>query len=748
MQGEVMMKILTATAAALCAVGLTLAAQTAPPVSTGIPVGDWPDLRGPNRDGISRETGLIDRWALNGENFLWRVPHGGRSSPVVRGNRVFVQNPAGRNADLRERVMALDANTGRTIWEFRMNPFQSDVPPHRVGWASPAIDPETGNVYAIGVDAHVVGLSPDGKPLWQRSIGEEWAAFTTHGGRTMSPVVDGNLVIVNAAVSNWGSEAQRRQRFIALDKRTGETVYVSAPGGRPYDTAYAPPHIATINGTRLLIAPLGDGGVHAIKPQTGEKVWSFIAAKRGLNTGVVVDGTRVIISHGDENLTGIEMGLIAALDGAATGDIKAPLWSVTGAQFGFASPVIDGTRVYQADNTGMLHAYDSATGKELWSQRLGTSQRANLVLADGKLYAGTESGQFLIVKPGQDKAEILSKVDLPNSTNSCCGSEGTPEQIVAGVAVSRGRIFFVSSDAVYAIGSRQPTNPTGQAAAFGLEPGSGAPAHVQVSPTELILAPGQRVTLKARLFDDKGRFLRESPATWTLQGLKGTVADGVLTIANEPGEQAGVITATVGSLSGGARARVYRPMPWNETFESYADGAVPPGWVNLVAGAMTVVTLDGQKVLQKAPLETLFKRIRTFMGPVEWSNYTFEADVRAPTRRRQMGDIGITAQRYSLVLYGTTQKLKIESWEPETSRTVTVPFTWAADKWYRMKVRVEPAANNAIQVRGKVWPVGEPEPAAWQIEKLDPNGHTQGAPGLFIDAQFGAYLDNFRLTPN
>jgi hypothetical protein len=77
-----------------------------------------------------------------------------------------------------------------------------------------------------------------------------------------------------------------------------------------------------------------------------------------------------------------------------------------------------------------------------------------------------------------------------------------------------------------------------------------------------------------------------------------------------------------------------------------------------------------------------------------------------------------------------------------------VPFTWAADKWYRMKVRVEPAANNAIQVRGKVWPVGEPEPAAWQIEKLDPNGHTQGAPGLFIDAQFGAYLDNFRLTPN
>ena len=81
-----------------------------------------------------------------------------------------------------------------------------------------------------------------------------------------------------------------------------------------------------------------------------------------------------------------------------------------------------------------------------------------------------------------------------------------------------------------------------------------------------------------------------------------------------------------------------------------------------------MVTLDGQKVLQKAPTNTIFKRIRVFIGPVDWSNYTFEADVRAATRRRQMGDVGITAQRYSLVLYGTTQKLKLEPWEPETTR--------------------------------------------------------------------------------
>src|SRR5262245_2638258 len=286
-------------------------------------LGDWPELRGPNRDGISQEKGLINTWKLNGENFLWRVPYGGRSTPIVMGNRVYVQNPSGRGTELQERVMALDADTGKTIWEYKFNLFQSDVPPHRIAWASPAADPETGNIYALSGGAQVIALSRDGRLLWQRSFGEEYAAFTTHGGRTMSPVVDGDLVIVSAAVSNWGTASNRAHRFIALDKRSGEIVYVSNPGGRPYDTAYASPLIATINGVRLLIAGLGDGGIHAIKAQTGEKVWSFPAAKRAINTGVVVKGNTVFVSHGDENLTGNELGLIAAIDGAATGDLKA-----------------------------------------------------------------------------------------------------------------------------------------------------------------------------------------------------------------------------------------------------------------------------------------------------------------------------------------------------------------------------------------------------------------------------------------
>ena len=570
-------------AAAALAQGPSTAVGTAPTASPGtrrVALGDWPEARGANRDGSSAETGLPSSWDLKGTNLLWRVPFGGRSAPIVMGNRVYVQNPSGRGPALQERVMALDADTGKVIWEYKFNIFQSDVPPHRVGWASPTADPDTGNVYALGVGATVVALSRDGKPLWQRSIGEEFAAFTTHGGRTMSPIIDGDLVIVSAAVSNWGTQAARSHRIIALNKRSGDIVYVSNPGGRPYDTAYAAPYIATINGTRLLIVGLGDGGIHAIKPQTGEKVWSFVAAKRAINTGVVVSGSTVIISHGDENLTGNEMGMLAAIDGSQTGDLKTTKWAHFGEQFGFSSPLVDGPRIYQIENGSRLKAYDIESGKELWTQPLGTSQKAPPVMADGKIYVGSENGKFFIVHPQADGAKILSEVELPLSKNSIGGSEGTAEQVFGGAAISRGRVFFVTTDAVYAIGSKQPTKPTGWAVNEPAATGEGAAAYLLVSPTELVLEPGRTVKLTARSFDSRGRFLREEKATWTLDGLKGTVADGAFTVGPDRIEQAGLIKATVGTLTGEARARIARPLPWDETFESIPEKSVPAGWVN------------------------------------------------------------------------------------------------------------------------------------------------------------------------
>src|SRR5215813_9508774 len=110
----------------LLALGTSLVLPLAAQGPRRVAAGDWPEARGPLRDGTSSETGLIDKWTLNGQGMLWRVPYGGRSAPVVSGNRVYVQNPSGRGTELRERVMALDADTGRMVWEYKFNIFQSD----------------------------------------------------------------------------------------------------------------------------------------------------------------------------------------------------------------------------------------------------------------------------------------------------------------------------------------------------------------------------------------------------------------------------------------------------------------------------------------------------------------------------------------------------------------------------------------------------------------------------------------------
>ena len=162
-----------------------------------VAMSDWAEWRGPARNGVSNEKNLPVKWSPAGENLAWRAPYGGRSAPIVMGDRVYIQNAAGKGETLQERVMCFNADTGKLLWEHRFNIYLSDVPPHRVGWASPAGDPATGNVYVFGVGGNLTGLNRDGKVLWERSLGEDFGLLTTHGGRTVSPIIDGDLVIVS-----------------------------------------------------------------------------------------------------------------------------------------------------------------------------------------------------------------------------------------------------------------------------------------------------------------------------------------------------------------------------------------------------------------------------------------------------------------------------------------------------------------------------------------------------------------------
>ncbi len=702
--------------------------------------GDWTEWRGPARDGISLEKNLPNKWSPAGENLLWKAPYGGRSAPIVMGDQLYMLTSVGKEANLQERVVALDANTGKFLWEYRFNIYLSDVPPHRIGWASPVGDPATGNVYAFGGGGNLHGLDRNGNLVWQRSLGEDFGLLTTHGGRTVSPIIDGDLVIVSGVTFMWGQHGRGAHRFMAFDKRTGDTVWVSAPGGRPYDTTYAPPIIANINGTRLLVQGASDGVVHAIKPQTGEPVWKYELSKRGLNTGVAIHGTTAILTHSEENLDSNEMGMIVAVDATSKGEIKKDQikWRTYGWQGGFSSPVLDGDRLYQVDNGANLGAFDVNTGKQLWLKNLGTIQKASPVLADGKLYVGTENGKFFILKPSATGAQILDEDQL--------GTEALPETIIASPAVANGRVYVVSDSNLYAIGPKVKTTTRQVTPVEGL-PNPNRPAtHVQVVPTELILTPGEKVSFRARLFDEQGKFIREEPAaTWSLDQLKGTIAKGQLEVAADALAQAGVVKATVGSLTGSAGVRIFPPLPWSENFEGLAVNTIPSTWVNST-GKFTVRTLEGNKVFVKTTEgSSLLSRARAYFGPSKLSDYTVEGDVFATQKRRQQGDAGVIAQRYVLALYGNSQMLHLEPWQPETKRTVAIPFAWKPDTWYRMKLEVRNLGSGVTLVHGKVWLVGETEPEKWMVERIDPIPNRQGAPGIFGNALAEIYFDNLKV---
>jgi len=742
---------------------------------------DWPEWRGPSRDGVSPETNLPSRWSPAGENLAWRVPIGGRSAPVAFRDRVYLLTTTSEGpATTQERLVALDAQSGKVVWDRRFSVYLSDVPQHRAAWASPAVDPATGNIYVFTVGAELFCVSPDGKVLWERSMPEEHGAVTTHGGRTTSPIIEGDTVILNALILAWGDLGRPGNRYFAFDKRTGQTIWISSPQTRHYDTNYSTPIVADVDGMRQVIVGGTDGVFHGLKLHTGEPVWRVEVSKRAiLNSALYRDGV-AYITHGEENIGTTEMGMVAAVDATRAGALEAAAfkWTTHGFMPTFASPVMDAERLYSVDNGAIVGAFDLKDGKLLWQRSLGTLQKGSPLLADGKLYVGTENGKLYILRPSATGVEVLDE-DL-------LGPAQSPEPIVASPIAADGRVYVTSMDATYAIGTRKPApaRPRGTNGAPGSgQAGAGSAAtksdgvvtHVQLFPYEATLAPGAQQKFRLRLFDAKGNLIREeaaAKATWAVEQLTGTVAaDGTFTAPTA--SQGGLVKATVGTVTGQARVRVVAPLPYAFDFEpstgsgspraestgekAAALGAeasakaaeAPPSWW---VGAPTKVlqrTVEGVGAVVIRPRdETVGRRAKVFIGLPTWHAYTVESDVRSREQRRQRGDVGLINQRYGLVLFGNGQKLELHPWQAADEMTVRVPFAWKPDTWYRMKLRVDNRPDGTAQVRGKVWPTGEAEPAAWTIEKIDKIAHRAGSPGIYADGISDIYFDNISVYPN
>jgi len=709
---------------------------------------DWPHWRGPGYNGTSRETGLIDDWNPKGKNVLWsRDDLGGRSTPVVLRGRLYMlaATPAG------ERIVCLDAATGKNQWEQQFNVWLSDVPRERVGWSSPVADSDTGRVYALGVCGIFQCFDgATGEVLWAVPMHERFGLLSTYGGRTNFPVICEDLVIVSGVVIGWGEMARPTHRFIAFDKMTGDVVWFNGTRPLPYDTTYSTPSINVISGIKSMVLGSGDGAIWSFQPRTGWPNWHYRFSRRGLNVSPLVVGDRVYSGHSEENINGNTMGAVVAIDATGSGDITETheLWSERELMVGKSSPVeIDG-RLYYVDDGARVLILDAETGDPVgreFSLR-GRQMRSSLLVADGKIYGFAVNGRWSILRPTDDGVEVVSRGQLPRG-----------EECHASPICAQGRIYMQSTGQLYCLEdasqkhgvSERPLAPEETPVAEDTEV-----AHVQVVPAEVLMAPGQVQEFSVRLFNSRGQRLDGTDAKFSLVDGNGELTpSGKFTAAVGDQHAAAIIIAQHGKLQGNARVRIVPPLPWAFDFENVP---IPPQtgkgeptitWVG-ARYRHVVRDVDGNQVMVKVTTIPKGARSRCWFGPSNLHDYTIQADIQGDIRNKKMPDIGLIAQGYTLDLLGQHQGLQIRTWGPQLRMANTVDYSWQPGQWYTMKFRATTTADRAI-LQGKIWPRNESEPEDWTVEATDDFPNRSGSPGLFGNAKDAEiFLDNIRVFDN
>lgn len=754
-----MKRMLYSTLSLALLIGSTLAATLATAAEpVAIDPLDWPTWRGPEYNSISRETGLPDTWDIKGgegSNLAWKSEAlAGRSTPVVMRGKIYTivrNNPATPIEG--EKVIAADAATGEIVWERPNNVWSSDVPDTRVGWAAVCGDPATGYIYALGAPGLFQCLNGEtGEVIWSSPLHEKLGLLSTYGGRTNVPIVVDDLVILGSVIIGWGEMARPAHRVIGFDKATGEIRWFTSTRLLPEDTVYGGPTVAVFKGQKVVLTGSGDGWLYAIQPQTGKIVWEYQFSRRGLNVSPTVDGNTVYMGHSEENWDDPEnpeqkkkVGAVAAIEGTLSGNVtkSGELWKQLEIATGKGSILKVGDRLYCPDDAGKMFILDAKTGEPIGRKvSLGTINFATPVYADGKIYHMEKNGRWYILTPDDEKGVTFKR-------GTTMGNFPTGDECWSSPVISHGRVYVQTTGALYCFEDKTKTKgstPRPETEKESPVSDDPKPAHVQVVPSEVLMAPGQKQQFTVRLFNAKGQFLKETPATFELDGAGAIGDDGLFTSAADASHSAVFVTATAEGMTGRARVRVVPPLPWKFDFEGLKDA--PITWVG-ARYRHVVRTVDGSTVLAKITTIPKGTRSRSSMGPSDLHDYTIQADVKCAVVDNKVPDVGVIAQGYTFEMSGENKWLRINSWIPHDKRYfATMPYEYKPNTWYTMKLKASNVDGKA-HLQAKIWERGAEEPAAWTIELTDPLPNTVGSPGLFGNATNAeVYIDNVTVTPN
>jgi outer membrane protein assembly factor BamB len=378
---------------------------------------DWPQWRGPRRDGVSNETGLLKDWPANGPRLAWRISGtgDGYSSFAVAGGRLFTLG-ARQNT---EYVFAFDAASGKKLWEAangkRFNNDRGDGPR-----ATPTID--GGRVYVFGSSGDMTVLdAADGKVFWTQNLLQKYGGSNINWGLSESPLVLSDRIIV--------TPGGRGASIVALRKTDGSLIWKSQSDEPGYSSALLHP-IGNIQQAVVFTAERALG----VDVSDGRVLWSYNrVANRTANIATpIARGNHVFLSsdHG----TG---GGLLALTPSGNGIKASEVYFTNEMRNHHASSVLVGDYLY-GFSSSILTAMHFETGKVAWRDR--SVGKGSLVFADDRLYLFSENGVVGLAEANPQKYVEHGRFQLRT------GSLPTWSHPV----VSGGRLFIRDQDTLYA----------------------------------------------------------------------------------------------------------------------------------------------------------------------------------------------------------------------------------------------------------------------------------------------------------
>lgn len=359
-------------------VGLALAGSALGAEDATSPAADWNQYRGPERTGISSETGWNRSFGSEGPPVLWRVPAGsGYSGLSVVDGRIFTL--LGRGGD--ELVAAWDAASGEELWTVRIDSERSDQFGDGPRSTPTIVD---GTLYAVGARGQFVALRPEtGEKLWGQDLVALLGARVPTWGISAAPHVVGDLVLLDV-----GSE---QAQVAAFDRKTG-AVRWKAGSGIP---GYSAPIVFELGETRQAVFFAGRE-LLSLDPRDGTIHWAHpwrTSYDVNAATPILLPPNRLFVSSGYD--TGA-----AVLEIAPDGKSVDEVWASRRMKNQFSSSVVSDGHVFGFDNKA-LKALDLATGEQAW-QKSGFGH-GSLLLADGHLIVLGEKGQLAVVEANPDR---------------------------------------------------------------------------------------------------------------------------------------------------------------------------------------------------------------------------------------------------------------------------------------------------------------------------------------------------------